>query len=195
MSGGSKSGGSRRTQGKGLRAVALLRGINVGKAKRVAMADLRALVEGLGYRDVATLLASGNVAFTAAGGTAIEAARRIEAAIEKRLKFTSRVVGLSVDELAAIVGGNPFANVATEPSRLLVAVWNDPAVPERLAEIARAAPASEPFEVTPRAAYLWCPEGISKSVVAEALLGRAGDGVTTRNVATLGKLLALARGG
>ncbi len=46
------------------RHVALIRGINVGRAKRVAMADLRALVEGLGYRDVRTLLNSGNVVFT-----------------------------------------------------------------------------------------------------------------------------------
>lgn len=189
------SAASKRRGSGPLRAVALLRGINVGKAKRVAMADLRALVEGLGYRDVATLLASGNVAFSAAGGTAVEAARRIEAAIEQRLKFASRVVGLSVDELAAIVEGNPFAKVATEPARLLVAIWNDPAVPERLAGIAASAPKEERFEVTARAAYLWCPEGISKSVVGEALLVRAGDGVTTRNVATLGRLLALARGG
>ena len=44
--------------------VALLRGDNVGRGKRVAMADLRAVVEGLGYRDVRTLLNSGNVVFT-----------------------------------------------------------------------------------------------------------------------------------
>jgi len=46
------------------RQVALLRGINVGRAKRVAMADLRTLVESLGYREVSTLLNSGNVVFT-----------------------------------------------------------------------------------------------------------------------------------
>ena len=44
--------------------IALLRGINVGKAKRVAMAELRALVEKLGYGDVRTLLNSGNVVFS-----------------------------------------------------------------------------------------------------------------------------------
>src|SRR3954469_7016594 len=44
--------------------IALLRGINVGKAKRVAMAELRALVEGLGYGDVRSLLNSGNIVFT-----------------------------------------------------------------------------------------------------------------------------------
>ena len=42
------------------RHVALLRGINVGRAKRIAMADLRALVEGLGFGEVRTLLNSGN---------------------------------------------------------------------------------------------------------------------------------------
>src|SRR6195952_6121633 len=57
------------------RYVALLKGINVGKAKRLAMADLRDLLGGLGYTDVVTHLQSGNVAFTgsgaaAAGGTA-----------------------------------------------------------------------------------------------------------------------------
>ena len=47
--------------------VALLRGINVGTAKRVAMEDLRALMGGLGYGDVRTLLNSGNVVFSANG--------------------------------------------------------------------------------------------------------------------------------
>jgi uncharacterized protein (DUF1697 family) len=49
------------------RQEALIRGINLGRAKRVAMADLRALVEGLGYGDVRTLLNSGNVVFTTPG--------------------------------------------------------------------------------------------------------------------------------
>ena len=69
------------------RMVALIRGINVGKAKRVAMADLKALVEELGHREVATLLNSGNVVFTAAGGRPAEAASRIEEAMGKRFRF------------------------------------------------------------------------------------------------------------
>ena len=48
------------------RRVALLRGINVGRAKRISMGDLRALFTGLGYGDVRTLLNSGNVVFTVA---------------------------------------------------------------------------------------------------------------------------------
>ena len=46
------------------RNIALLRGINLGAKRRVAMADLRALLEELGYTDVRTVLASGNAIFT-----------------------------------------------------------------------------------------------------------------------------------
>ena len=65
--------------------VALLRGINVGRAKRVAMADLRSLVERLGYTDVRTLLNSGNVVFTSTSARSGGAEARIEAAIAARL--------------------------------------------------------------------------------------------------------------
>ena len=48
-----------------MRYIALWRGINVGKAKRLAMADLKALLAELGATDVATLLNSGNAVFDA----------------------------------------------------------------------------------------------------------------------------------
>ncbi len=94
--------------------VALIRGINVGHAKRVAMADLRALVEALGYGEARTLLNSGNVVFSA-----------------------------------------------------------------------------------PRAAYMWCPDGLMASPLAQAVGDALGDAVTMRNWTTLTKLLDLAqdRGG
>ena len=64
--------------------VALLRGINVGKAKRIAMADLRALVESLGYSDVRTLLNSGNIVFVATAAKARNATVRIAEAARPR---------------------------------------------------------------------------------------------------------------
>ena len=66
------------------RQIALLRVINVGKAKRVAMADLRALFEKLGYVDVRTLLNSGNVVFSVPETSTVEAAPRIERAATMR---------------------------------------------------------------------------------------------------------------
>jgi len=46
------------------RQVALLRGVNIASRNRIAMADLREVVEGLGYEDVKTLLMSGNAVFS-----------------------------------------------------------------------------------------------------------------------------------
>ena len=61
------------------RYVALFRGINVGKAKRVAMADLRELLGELGYSEVATLLNSGNAVFTGqVSGDRVRLTRRSE---------------------------------------------------------------------------------------------------------------------
>ena len=74
--------------------VALLRGINVGTAKRVAMADLRGVLTGLGYDDVRTLLNSGNVVFSAPPRSG-DPSKRIEKEIEKKLGVSSRVTVLT----------------------------------------------------------------------------------------------------
>src|ERR1044071_10251665 len=99
--------------------IAFLRGINVGTAKRVAMADLKDLMTGLGFRDVRTLLNSGNVVFSAPprGG---DPSKRIEKEIEKKLGVSSRVTVLTAAELDVAVRGNTLLDVATHPSPLLV---------------------------------------------------------------------------
>src|SRR5207247_1514794 len=88
------------------RQVALIRGINVGRAKRVAMADLRVLVEGLGYGDVRTLLNSGNVVFTTPRAAPGNAAARIEKALATELGVSARVTVLTAKELADAVSAN-----------------------------------------------------------------------------------------
>jgi hypothetical protein len=91
--------------------VGLLRGINVGHAKRVAMADLRALVEKLGYGDVRTLLNSGNIVFTGPGASPEDAAARIEAALSSRLGVSARVTVLTAAQLAAAAAANPLLGI------------------------------------------------------------------------------------
>lgn len=174
--------------------VALLRGINVGKAKRVSMAELRALVEGLGYRDVRTLLNSGNVVFTAPRVAPETAAARIEAAIAEEIGVTSRVTVLAAAELAAAVAGNPLVATDRDPSRLLVSVFADPADRRRLEPLTGEDWSPEALALGPRVAYLWCPEGSLASRAAEAVGRALKDAVTTRNWATMTKLDALVRG-
>lgn len=174
--------------------VALLRGINVGRAKRVAMADLRALVEGLGGTDVRTLLNSGNVVFTAPAGAPAELADRIEEALEARLGVPSRVTVLTADALAEAVRANPLLDLAVDHSRLIVAFFRDAGDPAKLEPLLEQDWGSNALAIGPGVAYVWCAEGILASQLLDAVVRRIGDGVTTRNWATVWKLHVLASG-
>jgi len=177
----------------GSRHVALLRGINVGKAKRVAMADLRVLVEGLGFTDVRTLLNSGNVVFTAPARAAQGSAARIEKALVAQLGVEARVTVISAAELDRIVAANPLLDVAKDPSRLMVAVLQDARDRAKIVPLQKQAFGADRLAVGPREAYLWCKEGILASKLAEAVGKALGTGVTSRNWATVLKIQALTR--
>jgi uncharacterized protein (DUF1697 family) len=172
--------------------VALLRGVNVGSAKRVAMADLRALVEGLGYGGVRTLLNSGNVVFDAPGAKPAAAAARIEKALSADLGLAARVVALSAAELDAALVVDPLAEVADNPSRLLVAVPADAQARAALEPLAGQDGAPEALALGARVAYLWCPDGVIASKLSAAVGRLLGDAVTSRNWTTMVKLQALA---
>lgn len=171
--------------------IALLRGINVGKAKRIAMADLRALLAGLGYTDVATLLNSGNVVFKAGKGTPKKLAAHISAAIASQLGIEVPVIVVSAKDFALIAKDNPFAASATDPSRLLIAFVPDAGALSAVSTISTLVTPPEQLHVGAHAAYLHCASGILESKAAEALLGKAGKAATTRNWGTVQKLLAL----
>jgi len=173
------------------RHVALLRGINVGRAKRVAMADLRALVEGLGYIDVRTLLNSGNVVFTIRGATRGEPGPRIEKAMESKLGIASRVTVLTAAEVAAIIEENPLLRVAKDHSRLLIAVLNDPSHRKRIEPFVKEKWTPDALGVGRRVAYMWCAGGSLQSRLAETVGKTLRDDVTTRNWATFLKLHAM----
>jgi uncharacterized protein (DUF1697 family) len=155
------------------------------------MADLRALMESLGYGNVRTLLNSGNLVFTVPRGARGDTATRIEKALVTRLGVSARVTVLSAAELAAAVTENPLLRVADDASRLLVAFLTDPADRPRLEPLAEQEWTPEVLALGTRVAYFWCPEGILASRLAEAVGRVLNDGVTTRNWATVTKLRAL----
>ena len=172
--------------------VALLRGINVGKAKRIPMADLRAMLERLGYTSVVTLLNSGNAVFQTSTGSSVKHATEISAAMEQEFQFAVPVIVKSAKELAAIVSENPLTKTATDHSRLLVAFVQNSKTLSELEELGSLVVAPEEFVVGKKAAYLHCANGILESKVGASLLGKAGRATTTRNWATVLKLQALA---
>ena len=174
--------------------VALLRGINVGKAKRVAMADLKKIVAGLGYGDVRTLLNSGNVVFTGPKSAARDAGAKIEKAIATKLGVTSRVTVIDAAELAAAIERNPLSKLAKEPRLLLVAVLASKADRSLIAPLAKQKWTPEALAIGDRVAWLWVPNGQIESPLAIAVWKALGDRVTARNMATMLKLQAMAEG-
>ena len=172
--------------------VALIRGINVGRAKRVAMSDLRVIVTELGYSSVCTLLNSGNVVFVAPDTDTLTSATCIEEVLLTRLGVSARVIVLTAEELATVVADNPLVGVADDPTRLLVTVLANQADRARLEPLAEQDWAPEVLATGERVAYLWCPEGVLASRLAKAVGKVLGDAVTTRNWATVMKLHALA---
>ena len=173
------------------RQVALIRGINVGKAKRVAMADLRAMVENLGYSDCKTLLATGNLVFTAEEGSPGEAAARIGEAMESELGVAAPVMALSAEEFSQVVGECTLEDEAEDPSRLLVSFLLDPEDRQKLAPLLDGDWGAETLALGTYAAYLWCPEGVLQSQLPAAVEKSLGRAVTTRNWKTVLKIQAL----
>jgi uncharacterized protein (DUF1697 family) len=173
------------------RYVALFRGINVGKAKRIAMADLRSLFGKLGYTDVQTLLNSGNAVFSGDAAPASKHADRIRQAVLKKTGVDAMVIVKSAKDIEAIIAGNELGPAADDHSRLLVAVCSEAKALAAVKKLTSQPWGDEKLHVGKHAAYLWCANGILESKALGVLLkGLEGAG-TTRNWATLNKIHAL----
>lgn len=170
------------------RFVLLLRGVNVGKGNRVPMGELKLLLEGLSCTDVVTILNSGNAVFTGSGRSAAAHAAAIAEALQRTIGVTTPVVVKSAVDFHAIVAASPGAPPESDHSRYLVAFAQEEETILALEPLEALAEARERFTVRREAAYLHCPLGLLQSKVAEALLGKAGKRVTTRNWATVLKL-------
>ncbi|MEV7833667.1 DUF1697 domain-containing protein [Streptomyces subrutilus] len=175
---------------------ALLRGINVGGHKKVPMAELRTVLEGLGHGDVRTYLQSGNAVFDSARQDPAGLARELEAAIEAHFGF--RVPSLVLDgaHLAAVVAACPFPVAELEGKQLHATFFSAQPGPERFAALDAAAYLPEEYRVGDRVVYLYAPDGLGRSRLGEALARPAvvkGLDVTTRNWNTVVKLAGLTR--
>jgi len=181
--------------------VALLRGINLGGHKKVAMTELREVVTSLGHAEVATYIQSGNVVFSTEQSDTAALAVALEEAIAETIGVRARVVVLSRDELDQVVRDNPYSD---EPNLKAVhAVFLSghpgPGVAERVAgaqeQVAQRG-SRDTAQVIGRTIFLHTPDGYGRSDLAAEIvkLGqRKADNVTgtARNWATVTKLAAM----
>jgi uncharacterized protein (DUF1697 family) len=174
------------------RTVVLLRGINIGPRNRIAMPELRALLEDAGFGAVETYVQSGNaVLATRLKPAAVEA--RVEQAIVERLGLEIPVVARTRDELAAVVALDPLAGAAADPKRYQVTFLAAEPAPEAVERLESLRAGEERFAVHGRELYAWHPAGVARSKLAAALADkRLGVKATARNWTTVTTLLELA---
>jgi len=163
--------------------VALLRAVNVGGTGKLPMEDLRAMCEDLGFTQVKTYIASGNVVFRSALHEA-----GIKAALDTKLQeYAGKKVGVlirSAEEIADIVKANPFS---AEPGNRVVGIFVDEALPQDT--LAQAAGRhDEQLMLGKRAIYVFYPggQGVSRLRIPAAVTG------TARNMNTIARLAEMA---
>jgi uncharacterized protein (DUF1697 family) len=172
------------------RYVALLRAVNLGRTRRVAMPRLREILEERGHGPVRTHLASGNVVLDSPLPET-ELALELSKAIDEEFGLDVPVVVRTGAEMAAVVAGDPFAAIATDLSRYSVTFFPEPLDPSLVDALPPAVDGE--YLVRGRELYLWLPEGLQRAAMGswkwDRLLGAAG---TARNWNTVTKLAELA---
>lgn len=173
------------------RLALLLRGINVGGNNRIAMADLRALLESLGYAAPKTLLNSGN-AVVDTDDDPVAAERVVSQAIAAELGLDIRVMARTHDELAAIVAADPLRQVVSNPSTYAVVFLSAPPAAGLLESVDPARYAPEAWALLGRELFVWYANGQARTTLTGTFWEkRLQVAATARNWNTVLKLADL----
>jgi uncharacterized protein (DUF1697 family) len=173
--------------------IALLRAVNLAAKNMVAMADLRAMAEGLGFQKARTLLQSGNLVFDSKPtGTRLESL--LEATAKKKLGLETDFFVRTAREWQDLIAANPFpAEAKGDPSHLVLLCLKKAPAREALAALRQAIKGRERVETEGRQAYAVYPDGIGRSKLTMALIEKhLGTSGTGRNWNTVLKLAGLA---
>jgi uncharacterized protein (DUF1697 family) len=178
------------------RYLAFLRAINVG-GHVVKMEALRQLFEALGFSEVETFIASGNVAFTTPSPNAEALERKIERRLKEALGYAVATFIRTEAELAEIVRYQPFEPaVLAGAVALNIAFLHAPPDDEAQQKLMALRTDIDDFAVHGREIYWLCRQKQSESTFSNAVLEKTlGCPSTLRGVRTLQKMAALPRSG
>ncbi|MCB1388656.1 MAG: DUF1697 domain-containing protein [Rhodobacteraceae bacterium] len=145
--------------------ILFLRGVNVGAHRKLPMAELRALLGGLGLADVKTHIQSGNAVFRDPEGRA-DLAAAITSAIGDAFPFTPDAMLLRLSDLDAVLAANPYAvEGRRDGARVHLGFLGRPSAadPRTLDALATD---RERWTLTDAAFYLHLPDGLGSSKLA-----------------------------
>lgn len=171
---------------------AFLRGINVGGNKKVPMTKLKTVLEKMGFENVRTLLASGNVIFSAKKEKTPTLEKKIRRVLEEEFGFTIPVLVREMQRLEEIIADSPFKGITvTKDIRLSITFLSEPPKPKLKIPYASADKALRILRL--KSDYLATVLDLSKgsgTVDAMAVIEKEfGKNVTTRNWNTVMKVV------
>jgi len=169
-----------------VRYLALLRGVNLAGKNKVSMAELRGLVESLGYSEVTTFIQSGNVIFRSGEPVTSD---RLEAAIHSKFGIAVTVVLRTPSELRRTVAANPFSQ--DELSKLHVGFMARKPSPSVVVSLDAERFRPEQFVVRGTELYLYLPNGMGHTKLPAYLERQLKVLTTIRNWNTVTKLAEL----
>ncbi|MDX2474592.1 MAG: DUF1697 domain-containing protein [Candidatus Krumholzibacteria bacterium] len=177
-----------------MKMISLLRGINVSGQKKILMADLKRLYEGLGFTQVTTYIQSGNVVFETSDRRRKHLQNSIQSAIAAKYGFDVPVELRSRRDLQQVIANCPFAEVdlVAEGSRVAVVFLGDQPAASAVAKLAQHVHPPEKLVVMGREVYLHCPDGFGRTKLTNQMIEKKlGTVATARNWKTVLKLCEL----
>jgi uncharacterized protein (DUF1697 family) len=167
---------------------AFLRGVNVGGVN-LKMAEVAAALTDAGFKNVRTILASGNVLLESSGKVAA-VRRKAEAALRERFGYEAWVLAYDIDTVRAIVDAYPFER-EVDGYQSYVTFVADPAVLDELAALSGKAGSDEKIGRGNGVVYWQVPKGSTLDSTIGKTMGkpRYKSSTTTRNLRTLNKVL------
>jgi len=177
-----------------VRFVSLLRGINVSGQKKIKMADLKALYQSLGFKNVVTYIQSGNVIFNSPSEDLVSLIDIIEKEIEDKYEFHVPVILRTEQEFQWISNSCPYKEAEIEENGTKILVTFLASTPslekQELLETHVALP--EKLTIKGNEVYLYCPNGYGRSKISNTVIeNKLGVTATTRNWKSITKLSAL----
>ncbi len=172
----------------------MLRGINLGGHRKIAMDALRAVYESLGLEDVQSYVQSGNIVFRTAKRDMDGLRKKIEDAIERKFGFRSDVILRTAAEMKQVVARNPFAGRCNlEPAKLAVTFLASAPTEAVSGKVRAVAAEPEEIHIDGRELYIYFPNGMARPRLSMAQVERTlGIPGTSRNWNTVTRLLAIA---
>ncbi|MGX5800307.1 DUF1697 domain-containing protein [Bradyrhizobium sp. Arg314] len=168
--------------------VALLYSIILGEGRRVVMADLKAMAEGLGLKNVRTLVATGNLVFEARAGEVSKLEQRLEKAFEKTFGRHVDIIVRAAQDWMKLAAGNPFPGESVDAAdQVAVRVMREPLLADAVQALQAYAADNEKVLWVDGDIWLVSRERPSSRLLAAANHKRFGVG-TSRNWNTVRRL-------